>query len=99
MWPETPRAARLRLLASISYRVTSDEMWLRGRIVNVSESGVMFAPAALEAGQSIEVIFSTPVPIESIAPGRLICRAKVVRTAPDGTAAARFDECRFLLTT
>lgn len=98
MWrTEHPRAKRLLLSVPITYRAAGDEAWLQGRIVNVSESGVMFAPAAVEAGQSIEVIFSTPVPIASIAPGRLICVGKVVRTGPTGIAAARFEECRFLL--
>jgi hypothetical protein len=94
---EAPRAKRLTLRAPIRYRLTDDEMWLEGRIVNLSESGVLFAPAALEPGRLIEVIFSTPVPIDSIAPGTLVCIAEVVRTTPAGTAAARFDECRFLI--
>ena len=72
-------------------------MWLQGSIVNVSESGIMFAPAAVEPGQSVEMIFTTPVPIASIAPGRLICTGKVVRTNSVGVAAARFEEYRFLL--
>jgi len=94
---EIPRAKRLALMVPITYRLTSDEEWLQGRIVNISESGVMFAPAAVELGHAIEVIFSTPVPIDSLAPGKLICLAEVVRTTPVGTAAARFDECRFLI--
>jgi hypothetical protein len=81
----------------ITYRAAGDDQWLQGRILNVSESGVMFAPAAVEPGQSIEVIFSTPFQIQSIAPGRIICVGKVVRTEPSGSAAAQFEECRFLL--
>jgi hypothetical protein len=97
---ETPRARRLLVRVPISYRAVSDrrdELWLQGRIINVSETGVMFAPAAVDVGRSIEVIFSTPVSIQSIAPGQLFCVCKVVRTDTAGVAAARFEECRFLL--
>src|SRR5687768_5508065 len=59
MRTEVSRAKRLPLLVPISYRAAGDEPWLWGRIVNISESGVMFTPAAVEPGQSIEVIFST----------------------------------------
>jgi hypothetical protein len=97
MQTETPRAPRLTLTVPITYRKVGDQAWLHGRVVNVSESGVMFGPAAVEAGQSIEVIFSTPIPIASIAPGKLFCTGHVVRTAASGVAAAHFEECRFLL--
>jgi len=32
-----------------------------------------------------------------MASGKLVCAAEVVRTTEDGSAAARFAECRFLL--
>ena len=96
---ETRRAQRLLLSVPISYRTPGDDEWLTGRVRNISESGVMFAPADLRVGQAIEVILSTPIPIQSIAAGQLFFSAKVVRTGPDQTAAAQFDECRFLLGT
>jgi hypothetical protein len=94
---DLPRSKRVFLDVPVAYRTAGDEMWLQGRIVNVSESGIMFAPAVVEIGQSIEMIFSTPIAIASIAPGRLICKAKVVRTGVTGAAAVRFEEYRFLL--
>lgn len=97
MRSETPRARRLLLTLPITYRTVDDGEWLRGRIVNVSESGVLFAPADVEPGMNVEVIFTTPVPIDSIAPGRLICSGTVVRVDSGWVAAACFDECRFLL--
>jgi hypothetical protein len=97
MRTETPRAKRLTLTAPITYRLTGSDDWLRGRVLNISESGVMFGPTAVDSGCSIEVIFSTPISIESLPPGKLICIAEVVRTTPAGTAAARFAECRFLI--
>lgn len=96
---ETWRAQRLLLSVPISYRTPGDDEWLSGRVRNISESGVMFAPADLRVGQDIEVILSTPIPIQSIAAGQLFFSAKVVRTAPDHSAAAQFEECRFLLGT
>jgi hypothetical protein len=94
---ETPRAKRVSIQVPITYRSTGDDAWLQGRILNLSESGVMFAPAVLEVGQSIEVIFSTPTLVASFASGKIVCVGKVVRTTPAGDAAAQFEECRFLL--
>ena len=96
---ETRRAQRLLLSVPMSYRTPGDDEWLSGRVRNISESGVMFAPADLRVGQDIEVILSTPIPIQSIAAGQLFFSAKVVRTGPDHSAAAQFQECRFLLGT
>ena len=92
-----PRANRIALRVPIAYRVAGEEEWFQGRMLNISESGVMFGPTGLQRGKRVEVIFSTPIPVESIAPGKLICFAEVVRTTPTGLAAARFHEWRFLL--
>ena len=94
---ETRRAQRLLMSVQISYRSPGDEEWLSGRVRNISESGVMFAPAELRVGQDIEVILSSPIRIQSIAAGQLFFSAKVVRTGPDHSAAAQFQDCRFLL--
>jgi hypothetical protein len=96
---ETRRAQRLLMSVQMSYRTPGDDEWLSGRVRNISESGVMFAPADLRVGQGIEVILSTPIPIQSIAAGQLFFSAKVVRTGPDHSAAAQFEDCRFLLGT
>ena len=94
---ETRRAQRLLMSVQISYRSPGDDEWLSGRVRNISESGVMFAPAELRVGQDIEVILSSPIRIQSIAAGQLFFSAKVVRTGPDHSAAAQFQDCRFLL--
>ena len=39
----------------------------------------------------------TEMAVGSLAPGKQVCVAKVVRVTECGTAAARFEECRFLL--
>jgi hypothetical protein len=94
---DIPRAQRLLLSVPVSYRAIGDEAWQSGRVRNISESGVMFAPADVRVGQDIEMVLSTPIPIQSIAPGRLFFSGKVVRKGPDESAAARFEEYRFLL--
>ena len=96
---DRPRAKRLTFPVAISYRLADSEDWLQARVLNISESGMMFAPAAVEPGRAIEVIFATAVPIESLPQGKLICIAHVVRATPAGTVAARFEACRFLLDT
>ena len=93
----TPRAERLNLRVPITYRVSGDEHWFRGRIVNISESGVLFEPTELQPGMPVELIFSMPVQVGSIASGKLVCVGEVVRTTETGVAGARFEECRFVL--
>jgi hypothetical protein len=92
-----PRADRVRLPLPVTYRVAGDDAWFQSRILNISESGVLFGPTELQAGMPVELIFSTPVQVGSIASGKLVCVAEVVRTTEVGTAAARFEDVRFLL--
>src|SRR5262245_15899155 len=97
MRAEVPRAARLPLVLPIAFRPAGMETWLEGRSINVSESGMLFAPARVELGQALEIVFATPVSIQSLAAGRMICVGRVIWIHPQGHAAASFDECRFLL--
>jgi hypothetical protein len=93
---ELPRARRIPLAVPISYRSSGSDEWLRSRIVNISESGVLFEPAALEPGRAVEIIFSSPIAIESLPVGPLICLGKVTRATAAG-AALRFEDWRFLI--
>jgi len=92
-----PRADRLRLQTPLSYRAQGDEDWLLSRVVNISESGVLFGPTGLGPGTVVEVIISSPVPVGSRAAGPYVCAGRVVRTTEMGTVAARFEACRVLL--
>ena len=93
----TPRAARVSIPMSIMFRRSGDEDWLSGKVVNLSESGVLFGPTELTPGTSIEVLLSPPIQVGSLATGKQVCAAEVVRASDIGVAAVRFDECRFLL--
>jgi hypothetical protein len=93
----TPRAARVSVPMSIMYRRAGDEDWLFGKVVNLSESGMLFRPAALQPGTSVEVLLSLSIQVGSLATGKQVCAAEVVRASEMGEAAVRFDECRFLL--
>ena len=42
-------------------------------------------------------MFSPPVPVGSLAPGKQVCVAEVVRPADLGVVAARFEDCRIVL--
>ena len=42
-----PRADRLQLRLPMTYRERGDEEWLLSRVVNLSESGVLFGPTEL----------------------------------------------------
>jgi len=93
----TPRAARVSMNLPIMFRRAGDEEWLAGKVVNLSESGVLFGPTELRPGTQVEVLLSPPVQVGSFATGKQVCVAEVVRASEVGTTAVRFDECRFLL--
>jgi hypothetical protein len=92
-----PRAERLVLPISIAYRLRGDDVWFQSRVMNISESGVLFGPTLLEAGAAVEVMFSAPMPIGAMAAGQMVCAGAVVRTTETGAAGARFHACRFVL--
>lgn len=91
------RAKRYVMPIPMTYRRTDDEHWFNGRVVNVSETGILFQPADLPIGASIEMIVALPVGIGSMGAGKQVCLGQVVRTTDAGAAAASFTECRFLL--
>jgi hypothetical protein len=92
-----PRAPRIELPIPIWYRRKNDDQWFEARVLNLSESGVLFGPTELEAGAPVEVILSPPIQVGGLAVGRQVCAAEVVRTTDVGVVAVRFEECRFLL--
>ena len=97
MLPIVPRAERVGLLIPITYRVAGDEEWFQSRVVNISESGVLFGPTTLTPGTLVEVILSAPIPVGSMIPGKHVCTGQVVRTTEVGVVGARFGKRRFLL--
>ena len=93
----TPRAARIAIPFPIMFRRRGEEDWLSGKVVNLSESGVLFGPTELQPGTAVEMLLSPPIQVGSLATGKQFCAAEVVRATEIGVAAARFEECRFLL--
>ena len=92
-----PRADRVALGIPILYHRPGDDHWFQARVMNLSESGVLFGPSELEPGTPVEVIISPPVQVGGLAAGKQVCVAKVVRTTEMQAVAVRFEECRFLL--
>jgi hypothetical protein len=92
-----PRADRVPLPISLTYRVAGDDHWLHGRVANLSESGVLFSPTELQPGAKLELIISSPIPVRTMAPGRMVCMARVVRTTEAGATGALFETCRFVV--
>jgi hypothetical protein len=92
-----PRARRVSLPLSIMYRRAGEENWHPGKVVNLSESGVLFGPTELTPGTAVEVILSPPMQVGSLPTGKQVCSAEVVRATEGRAVAARFEECRFLL--
>jgi hypothetical protein len=97
MFTNLPRATRVPLPIPITYRRVGEDVWFQSTIVNLSESGVLFGPAELQPGAQVEIILSPPIQVGSMATGKQMCAVEVVRATDGGAAAARFEECRFLL--
>jgi hypothetical protein len=93
------RAERLRVWIPIRYRVAGHEHWLDSRILNISDSGVLFGPAigSPDPGTQVEVMFSSQVPIGAMAPGHMMCAGEIIRKTEQGQVGARFAQCRFVL--
>jgi hypothetical protein len=87
----------MTMTVPVRYRPIGAECWLECRMMNVSESGVLFGPSHVDVGTRVEVIFSTPVDIASLAAGTVFCVGEAVRVTSSQAAAVRFDECRFFL--
>jgi hypothetical protein len=93
----TPRADRVALSIPIAYRRIGDEHWFHSKVVNLSESGILFGPTELVPGTSIEVVVAPPVHIGSLSRGKQLCAGAVVRTTHVGAVAVRVNQCRFML--
>ena len=92
-----PRAPRVELPIPIMYRRPPDDHWFQAKILNLSESGVLFGPTELEPGEGVEVMLSPPIQVGTFAPGKQICAAEVIRGTDIGAVAVQFEDCRFLL--
>ena len=92
-----PRADRISFPIPIMYRRMGEPDWFPSKVVNLSDSGVLFGPTHIEPGTPVEIILSPPIQLGWIAPGKQVCVAKVVRSMENGAVAARFDGSRFLL--
>jgi hypothetical protein len=93
----TPRASRVALSIPIAYRRVGDDHWFQSRVVNLSESGILFGPTELQPGAAVEVMVSPPIEIGALARGRQVCAGRVVRTTHAGAVAVRVGACRFML--
>jgi hypothetical protein len=89
-----PRADRLSFPIPIMYRRTGDEDWFQSRVMNLSDSGVLFGPTELQAGASVEIILTPPAGVGWLSPGKQVCAAEVVRATEGGAVAARFHARR-----
>ena len=93
------RAERMRVRIPVRYRMAGHEHWLDSRILDISDSGVLFGPAtgSPEPGAHVEVMFSSPVAIGALAPGQMMCAGEIVRMNEQGQLGAKFETCRFVL--
>jgi hypothetical protein len=72
----TPRARRVALPIHHHVRRAGEEGWHPSRVVNLSESGVLFGPTELTPGTSVEVILSPPMQVGTCRPANRSVRPK-----------------------
>ena len=91
------RAQRVSTSIPVLYRQPGEASWLESRAFNVSETGILFGPAAVRSGTPIEVLLSPSERVGPVTTGPQIYAGEVVRTTDAGTAAVRFRESWFVL--
>ena len=70
------------------YRRRGDQDWFPSRVLNLSDSGVLFGPTELQLGTAVGIILTTPTQIAWFSPGERC--ARIVRATEGGAVAARF---------
>ena len=91
------RADRVPTSIPVLYRQPGEESWLESRALNVSQTGILFAPASLSSGTPVEVLLSPAERVGPVTTGPQIYAGEVVRTTDAGEAAVRFKESWFVL--
>jgi hypothetical protein len=85
-----PRAERAVLRMPMVYRVRGGDEWFQSRIVNISESGILFGPTGLRPGAIVEMMFVRPPQFQSMPSGMVTCKGQIVRTDETDAAGAAF---------
>jgi hypothetical protein len=81
------RAQRFPVRFTVSYRTSGDEGWYEGVTDNISKSGLLFRTEHILAPNTpIELRFLLPVTISDEPPAEIVCRGRIVRTAPTSEA-------------
>jgi len=88
---ENPRADRLSFPIPILYRRKGDEHWFTSKVMNLSDSGVLFGPTELPLGSSVEIMLTPPIGSGWLGQGKQVCTAQIVRATEGGAVAARFS--------
>jgi hypothetical protein len=98
----SPRARRFQVAIETEFRRKSSDVWLKGSITNVSQSGVLFTatPAVhLSRHAALELMFEMPSDISGQPHSSVLCDAYVVRNtviADASSIAAAILEYKFL---
>ena len=76
-----PRARRLKLSASLRYRVNNTSTWFEGTIENLSQTGILFhGPRPLPMNALIEMVFEMPEEISGQRNRNVLCQCRVIRS-------------------
>jgi hypothetical protein len=77
----TERATRFAIPMALSYREPGETAWHKGKVENISRTGVLFTGEGLvDAGTLIEMTFQLPVEVGGRGGAQVLCVGNVVRT-------------------
>jgi hypothetical protein len=76
-----PRARRLKVDLGLKYRQTGTEDWSEGKVVNISQTGLLFEAAlALRHDADVELVLIMPEEITGQPNSRVLCQGYIVRS-------------------
>lgn len=75
-----PRARRLKVNLPLKYRPTGTEEWLEGKVLNISQTGLLFeATQELRYDADVELVLNMPEEITGQLNSRVLCQGYIVR--------------------
>ncbi len=78
---KTERATRFVISMPLRYRMPGETAWHRGKVENISRTGVLFsAEELMDVASPVEMTFQLPVEIGGPGAAQVLCVGNVVRT-------------------
>jgi hypothetical protein len=92
MGPRVDRAPRFSIPMSMRYRRRGDKAWRRGKVENVSRTGVLFSARLwMEPGAPVEMKLHLADAVGVPSAAQVFCKGNVVRTVPPSSISQKLS--------